>query len=564
MLETRWYQTEAIESIFNFYREPREFDPVTGKPKPKNALICLPTGTGKSIVIGLAAKLMFERVKETRLIMQTHVKELIKQNSSKLLEVWPGAPLGIYSAGMKQRDSIQPIIFGGIQSCVGKYPIFGFRDFLFIDEAHLVGDEGSYLKFIDELMLKNPWLKIIGLSATAYRLGLGCLTNGKIFTDIIYDLCNIDGFARLINEGYLAPLIGKKGNIEIDVSEVSVDSTGDYSKGQLSAAIKKQHKTREQLTEFVAYGQNRRCWIAFAAGIEEAEEINDLLNQDFNIQSAVMHSKMGDAHNSKVLEAWKIGDIRCVVNMNMLTTGVDNPMLDYMGDFAPTTSTGKHVQKNGRLTRPFPGKLNGLIMDYAGNIRRLGPINNPVIPRKRGTGAAGDAPVKICKACDMYNFASAVECVFCKATFLFQDKTTRTAWDGDVLAPTLPDIRTIDVDRCIYTAHVSKAIKAANPFAKHSELPFTIKCSYFCNLKVYYEWITVEGKGGNAKGRDWFRQRYRYGNNNMPFVNAKGEASDVPPTNSQVLAIVSNLRAPTSIDVHIDCKPEPRVIRSNF
>lgn len=563
MLESRWYQTEAVESVFDFYSQQREVDSA-GKLKPKNALICLPTGTGKSLVIGLLAMEMFKRIKETRLIMQTHVKTLIKQNADKLLEVWPGAPLGIYSAGMKSRDSIQPIIFGGIQSCVGKYPIFGFRDFLFIDEAHLVGDEGSYLKFIAELQLKNPWLKIVGLSATPYRLGLGCLTNGSIFTDIIYDLCNIDGFSRLITEGYLCPLIGKKGNIEIDVSEVSIDNTGEYAKGQLSAAIKKQNKTHAQLMEFVAFGQNRRCWIVFAAGIEEAEEINDLLNNTFGISSAVMHSKMGDAHNSKVYEAWKAEKVRCVVNMNMLTTGVDNPMLDYMGDFAPTTSTGKHVQKNGRLTRPFPGKANGLIMDYAGNIRRLGPINDPVIPRKRGTGTGGDAPVKICKKCDMYNFAGAVVCSFCKAEFAFQDKTTRTAWDGDVLASGLPDIRSIKVDRCIYTAHVSKAIKDANPGVLHSLLPFTIKTSYFCGLKVYYEWTTVEGKGGNVKGRDWFRQRYTYNGNFKPFKDAKGEPSDVPATNSEVLAIVSKLRAPSAIDVHVDAKPEPRVIRATF
>lgn len=578
-IKARWYQDEAVQAAIDFYSVPREVDG-QGKLKPKNALICLPTGTGKSLVIGKLAQRMFEHVPNTRLMMTTHVKTLIEQNANKLFEVWPNAPAGIYSSGLKRRDSLNPIIFGGIQSCVKKYPIFGWRDFLFIDEAHLVGDEGSYLAFIAELMLTNPYLNIVGLSATPYRLGLGCLTNGKIFTDIIYDLCNIDGFNRLIAEGYLCPLIGKAGCVEIDISEVGLDSTGDYAKGELSAAIKKQNKTQQQLNEFVAYGENRRCWMVFAAGIEEAEEINDMLNNLFGVSSGVMHSKMSDAHNVGVLKAWKAGAIRCAVSMNMLTTGVDNPMCDYMGDFAPTTSTGKHVQKNGRLTRPFsePGwtKINGMIMDYAGNIGRLGPINDPLIPRKRGDKpTAGDAPVKLCKnkkepfsdtnPCNMFNSASASKCIFCGNEFVFFDKTTKQAWDGEVMRSDTPVIANIKVDRCIYTPHVSKAIKDANPGVNPKQLPFSIKVSYFCALRCFYEYVTVEGKGGNVRGRDWFRQRYEYAPSlPKPFHDANGELSDVPRSNAEVLAVVARLRPPSSIDVWLNVQPQPRVMKPYF
>jgi len=555
-IEARWYQQEAVEAVFDYYSQPRKLD-ANGKPERKNALICLPTGTGKSLVIGQLAERMFREHPDTRLIMQTHVKELIKQNASKLLEVWPNAPLGIYSAGLKSAQHVQPIVFGGIQSCVGKYPKFGHRDFLLIDEAHLVGSEGSYLKFINELQMTNPYLKIIGLSATPYRLGLGCLTNGEIFTDIIFDLCNMQGFNRLIAEGYLCPLIGKRGQLQIDLAGVSLDSTGDYVKKEVSAAIKRQHKTQDQLAEFVSYGSNRRSWVVFAAGIEEAEEIGDLLNNQFNIPTLVMHSKLHSTHNDAALKAWKAGEIRCIVNMNMLTTGVDNPMLDYMGDFAPTTSTGKHVQKNGRLTRPFPGKANGLVMDFAGNIRRLGPINDPVIPKKKGQGSPGDAPVRVCtegpprNGCGMYNHASATECSFCGMPFTMQDKTTRSAWEGDVLrgADELPEIANFKVDRCLYTPHVSKAMREANPNKAINELPFSIKVSYFCGLKCFYEWVTVEGKGGNIRGRSWFRRRF---------------PDEPPATNAEVLAMAAHLKAPSSIDVWINCTPNPRVTNAHF
>jgi DNA repair protein RadD len=149
-IKLREYQEAAVESVFDFYSKPRELD-TAGKPKRKNALLCLPCGTGKSLIIGELARRMFQRVPNTRLVMSTHVKDLIKNNSETLQEIWPNAPLGIYSAGLKSADSAMPIVFGGIQSMIGKYPKFGSRDFLFVDEAHLIGNEGSYLKFINEL-----------------------------------------------------------------------------------------------------------------------------------------------------------------------------------------------------------------------------------------------------------------------------------------------------------------------------------------------------------------------------------------------------------------------------
>jgi DNA repair protein RadD len=559
-ISLRPYQNEAVESVFDFYSKPRELD-AAGKPKRKNALLCLPTGTGKSLIIGELARRMFERVPNTRLVMSTHVKELIRNNAEKLQDIWPMAPLGIYSAGLKSADSGMPIVFGGIQSMVGKYPKFGSRDFLFIDEAHLVGNEGSYLKFINELEQTNPFLKIVGLSATPYRLGMGCLTNGQLFTDIIYDITDQKGFQKLIADGYLCPLISKPGNLQIDTSNVGLDSKGEFVAGEIHKAIKEQAKTREQLTEFVAYGENRKSWIVFAAGIEEAEEINDLLNNVFGISSVVLHSKMPTAHNDGALKAWKNGDVRCAVNMNMLTTGVDNPMLDYCGDFQPTTSTAKHVQKNGRLTRPFPGKPNGLVMDYAGNFRRLGPIDDPLIPKMRGKGPAGDAPIKICRkeegGCGFYNHASARYCggkpypsnEGCGREFVFQDKTTFQAFSGDAMRSDAPLIDAIKVDRVIYTAHVSKAVKAANPGALHSTLPISIKVSYYCGLRTYYEWVTVEGLGGRVRGRDWFRQRF---------------AGEPPSTNTEVLALASQLRKPETIKVWMNANPQPKVMSAEF
>lgn len=536
MPELRDYQREAVESLFEFYSEPRAIGK-DGKPERKNALICLPTGTGKSLIIAEFLRRAFQQYPGTRAVMATHVKTLIRQNAGKMQEAWPLAPLGIFSAGLRSADSAQPIIFGGIQSMVGKFPKFGHRDFLVIDEAHLVGDDGGYLKFITELLQINPYLKVIGLSATPYRLGLGCLTNGKIFTDIVYDFCNIDGFNRLIAAGYLCPLIPKRTSVEIDVSGVGMRQ-GEYIQGELEAAIRKQDITYRALQEIVAHGANRKSWLIFATGIAEADAIGECLSGSFGISNVVMHSKRTAKDNDEAERAWKAGEVRCAVNMGMLTTGVDHPALDLIGMLRPTMSTGLWVQMLGRGTRPYDNKSNCLVLDFAGNTRRLGPINDPVIPKLRGKGPPGDAPVRICPTCQCYNHASARNCFACGVEFEFVSKLNGEAGTEELLRSDLPQVEMFDVKRVVYSPHVGK--KSGRP---------SVKVAYYCDgLRTFYEWVTVEGMGGRISGRDWFRQRH---------------PTEPPATNAEVLQLMGELRSPKQIRVWVNA-PHPKVMAAVF
>ena len=129
--------------------------------------------TGKSILPAAFIYGIMRQWPQTRFLMVTHVKELIQQNAEELLKLWPTAPLGIYSAGLKQKDTAHPIIFGGVQSMIKHPDWFGHRDIAFVDEAHLIsGDDASrYQSFFSFMKLINPRLKIIGMSATLYRMG---------------------------------------------------------------------------------------------------------------------------------------------------------------------------------------------------------------------------------------------------------------------------------------------------------------------------------------------------------------------------------------------------------
>lgn len=575
-MQLRYYQQEAVDAVFDYFNDPSR----AHTTKKANPLICCPTGTGKSLIIAAIVKKALQIHPGTRIIMSTHIKELIKQNSAKLKEAWPLAPLGVYSAGLDSRDCAHPIIFGGVQSMVKKFPLFGRRDLLIIDEAHLLANEGSYKKFIGELMHGpadtdqrshniNPYLKVIGLTATPYRMGLGLMTNGDIFTDIVYDLCNIEGFSRLIAEGFLCPLIppSRMPNgtplVTFDVSNVGMSTTGDYNQGELQEAVDKETITYAALSQLVELGQNRRSWMLFASGVEHADHISEMLNTVFGIPTVCLHSKKSDKENEEALKAWKTGKVRAAVSMNKLTTGVDHPPLDLIGMLRPTMSPGLWVQMLGRGTRPydytkerdpivraaFPYvKENCLVLDFAGNIRRLGPINDPVIPKLKGKGPPGDAPVRICGACGAYNHASARSCVVCGTEFLFAEKISRNASNEEFLRSDLPQIESFKVDRVVMVAH--KTYKN-----QHN----CIKVAYYCGIRTFYEIINVEASANlwRHKSRDWFRQRFHYSYTNPAWDK------DVPFTNNEILAMYNELRWPTSINVWIN-KPTAEIMSHEF
>jgi DNA repair protein RadD len=557
--EQRWYQKEAEQALFDYFGEhPAQI--VNGIVRPQNPLVCMPTGTGKSHVIGGFIQQAMTIYPGTRVMMATHVKELIEQNAKKLQEAWPLAPIGIYSAGLKSRDFMQPIIFGGVQSMVKKVEIFGKRDLLVIDEAHLTSPaaDTSYQQLIKGLQKLNPYLRVIGLTATRWRLGLGCLTNGNIFTDIAYDICDIEGFNRLIAEGYLCPLIPKKTHTELDVSNVGM-ANGEYRPGELQDAVDKYETTFAALRELVNEGANRRSWLIFASGVDHAEHIGELLNTAFGIPTCVIHSKKSDKDNKLNLDAWRAGAFRAAVNMNALTTGVDHPALDLIGMLRPTMSSGLWVQMLGRGTRVFAGKENCLVLDFAGNTRRLGPINDPVIPRPKGSGPPGDAPVKLCPACQAYCHTTAKVCHVCGYVFPIQENIDETADTSALLRSDLPDIEPFEVTHVVLTPHTSPSS------GKNS-----IKVAYYCGgplMRTFYEYISVESSSRffRHKSRDWFRQRYTGYELGTHQFDIDNWDEDCPRTDAKVieLSMQGLLRHPSVIHVWLN-REKPEVLRYEF
>ena len=522
LLVPRSYQVESVDSIFGY------FEANAGNP-----VVAMPTGTGKSVSIALFMERVFRMFPNQKILCLTHVKELIQQNYEKLLTLWPGAPAGINSAAFERRDFHDRIVFAGIQS-VAKYPhLFGHVDLIMIDEAHLVSDKDStmYQQFIAQLKSRNPYLKVIGFTATPWRMGMGHITEGGLFTDVCFDITGVEAFNRLIAEGYLAPLIAKRTQTVLDVDGVHMRG-GEFIAGELQAAVDKEEITRAALAEAFQMGQDRKKWLIFASGTHHSDSISQIMEHEYGIICPSVHSKTGGRDDA--LKALRKGEVRAVVNNNILTTGVDIPDIDFIVVLRPTGSAVLWVQMLGRGTRPFPGKPNCLVGDFAGNTKRLGPINDPVVPRKKGE-KPGKAPVRECEQCTTYNHASAKVCINCG--FVFpppRSKLTTLASTDEVLKGDLPVTEVLKIDHITYSEH--------NKLGK----PPSMKVGYHCGLKYFAEYVCPQHEGyASRKARLWWRDR-------------SDEA--VPATTAEMLERASSLKTPTHLRVWINKKPHPEIM----
>lgn len=527
----RWYQSEAVDSLFTYFATH------TGNP-----LICLPTGSGKSYVIARFLYRVFSLYPHQRVIIATHVKELVEQNYNELLNVWQYAPAGIYSAGLKRKEYTAPITFAGVGSIVNAVELFGHVDLLMIDEAHLLGTnaDGQYMRLISTLRLVNPALKVIGLTATAWRTGMGMLTNGEIFTDIAYDICNIEGFKRLFADGYLVPPRTKRVDNEIDVSNVRVVN-GDFSKAGLEEITKSEKITWDALNESLRKNPDRNCRLVFCTGVAHAELAAQMLRH-IGLTAAAVHSKMSTGERDEIIKTYRRGELDVLTNNGIFTTGQNHKPIDHIIMLRPTMSVGLWVQMLGRGMRPFEGKSDCIVSDHAGNARRLGPVDDPYIPKMKGKGA-GDMPVKICDACDSYNHARAVVCVFCGQPFELKIGYKKEAYADAVLRSDLQQIETFNIDGVFYTIH-NKLDAGPNDRS-------TIKAVYKCGLHTFKEFIAFEAIGyAQRKAREWWQRRCN-------------DPSLMPTTSQEALGYIDKLIPPKAIKVWVN-KKYPEITSYEF
>ena len=400
----RDYQQRSIDQLYGWFNSGN-----TGNP-----CLVLPTGSGKSHIIAALCKDALQNWPETRILMLTHVKELILQNAEKMRQHWPGAPMGIYSAGIGRRDLGEPITFAGIQSIHKKAHLIGHIELIIIDEAHLVNhkNEGSYRKLINDLLNINKNLRVIGLTASPYRLGHGMITDKPALFDDLIEPVSIE---ELIYKGFLSTLQSKITSAKLDTSGVHKRG-GEYIESELQAAVDTPDNNEHVINEVISLAGDRKAWLFFCAGVQHSEHIAELLCKK-GIAAKCITGNTPKKEREQILSDYKSGKLRALTNANVLTTGFDYPDIDLIVMLRPTLSPGLYLQMAGRGMRQKSHTDHCLVLDFAGVVETHGPITAIQTPKQKGDSKPGKAPVKVCENCGEIVHISKMICPACKTPF---------------------------------------------------------------------------------------------------------------------------------------------------
>lgn len=393
-----------------------------------------PTGVGKSLILAGFIKYIFTVSSyPSRVLVLAHVKELLDQNSATLGQLFPEVAYGIYSSGLGRKELDRPVTFAGIASIYRKAEELGRVDVVLIDECHLVGEKESsmYVMFLTALKNLNPHLRVLGVTATPFRMGMGMLVDGNLFKSTCFDLGSFEAFNWFLDQGYLCHLRTPPTKTVFDTTGIRITG-GDYNLKDQNRVLNVDDKTRAVVDEIIEYGvkEGRQHWLLFCVSIEHVESVARLLNEA-GIKTTYVHSKMKEKERDANILAYKEGEYQAMVNNGVLTTGFDYKAIDLIGVIRLINSPGLWGQILGRGTRPLymegfdlttrEGRLQAiatsekpdcLVLDFGNNISRLGPINDLVMPKKKGKGK-GEAPIRVCDGCGNQIHASLTMCPHC-------------------------------------------------------------------------------------------------------------------------------------------------------
>lgn len=388
------------------------------KSNQGNPVIEMPTGSGKSWIIAEFCRYSLQNWPQTRVLMLTHVKELIEQNHDKLLQVWSDAPVGIYSAGLDSKVNDKQITFAGVQSMHRAINLFQPFNVIMIDECHLVNhkDKGIYRKIINYFKAKNPRLRIIGLTATPYRLGHGLIYEGS--QSIFNGLINPVSIAQLIELKYLAVLRSKCTDFQYDVSKVKVKG-GEYVEHELQKAVDTQPQNEKVANEIIARAEDRKAWLIFCPGVDHAHHMQQTL-QDKGINTKCITGDTPKDERKHILTEFKAGNIRAITNANVLTTGFDYADIDLLVFTRPTKSMSLYIQMAGRGMRLKSHTDHCLVLDFAGLITTHGPVTAPGVD------------IIKCPMCSVANVESEHHCVGCGFDLTQKQCPVCKVWASDM------------------------------------------------------------------------------------------------------------------------------------
>jgi DNA repair protein RadD len=484
-LELRSYQSEAVAAVYEHLRT-----------RDDNPCVVIPTGGGKTPVIATVCRDAVN-LWNGRVVILAHVKELLEQAADKLRYIAPDVPLGIYSAGLKRKDLGYAVTVAGIQSIWKKACDLGPVDLIIVDEAHMVPaeDDGMYRQFIADAKAVNPQVRIVGLTATPFRMKSGPICEpGNILNHVCYEV----GVRELIVQGHLSPLRTKAGLQRVDTSDLHVRA-GEFVASEVEDLMDKDALVEGACAEIVEHTRDRRAVLIFSSGVRHGQHIVGVLRERHGMECGFITGDTPDGVRASILGRFRAGELKYLCNVNVLTTGFDAPHIDCVALLRPTMSPGLYYQMVGRGFRLHPGKTDCLVLDFGGNVLRHGPVDAVRISTEdRGDG---EAPAKECPRCHALIAAGYQTCPECGHQFPEPNRQQHEATastEGILSGQTTREEH--HVSETTYHVHVKRSDPAA---------PLTMRVEYRVGFNRYFrEWVCFDHTGyARTKAEAWWRAR---------------------------------------------------------
>lgn len=402
-MKLRYYQQEAHDAAISWI-----------KKKVEPAVLELATASGKSHIIAAIAHTVHKMSKGKHVLCLAPSSELVIQNREKYLLT--GKPASIFSASAGGKCLRHPVVFGTPGTVKNKIRRFGEKfAMVIIDESHSITP--TIKKIISAMREENQNLRVIGLSATPYRMNTGYIYAMDEDNNTFGDDEAVDPYftkklftvpaRQLIDEGFLTqPVIGDASD-SYDTLHMKLNRMGKFNQDDIDKAYHGQgRKTSRIIADIIEKSKHRNGVMIFAATVQHANECMESLPPGL---SAIVTGKTPKGERKKILSDFKARKLKYLVNVSVLTTGFDATHVDVVAILRATESVGLLQQIIGRGLRVDENKDNCLVLDYAKNIERHAPdgdIFAPII-KTRFTSEEKNKVAAVCESCGHKNFFSA-------------------------------------------------------------------------------------------------------------------------------------------------------------
>ncbi len=495
-MKLRPYQQQSVEAVYRHLRE-----------RDDNPVVVIPTAGGKTPILATICRDAIERW-DGRVLVVSHVKELLEQAVEKLKHVAPDLPVGVYSAGLRRRDTNHRVIVAGIQSIFKRACELDAFDLIIVDEAHLIPTDGDgmYRQFLADARVINPHVRVVGLTATPYRLDSGPICSADHFLNAI---CYEIGIKELIRDGYLCPLISKSGSAKADTSSLHVRG-GEFVADEVEDLMDQDTLVEAACREIVQYTGDRQTCLIFASSVKHGQHVVRVLRDAYGISCGFVCGDTPSRERDELLARFRgttpsglfaQEPLKYLCNVNVLTTGFDAPNIDCVVLLRPTMSPGLYYQMVGRGFRLHPGKVNCLVLDFGGNVVRHGPVDQIKV-KERNLGGKGEAPAKECPECHSVIAAAYATCPDCGYEFPPPDRPTHdaTATQASVLSGQVTNT-SYAVSDVYYSVHTKRGAG--------EDAPKTMRVDYKVGWHEYKsEWVCFEHSGyARQKAIAWWQRR---------------------------------------------------------